>query len=325
MSQPARAIFSFDAWDRDHPGERPPGDRLDAQFQELLRGQREIVARLDAILRSDGKLRAEILPFAPPAGRAGKSSPPAAPLPSTPALGPNAGGFYASDVDGADATAADYAQVAIAWAEHLPDPIPPDVLAINAITGDHWSARWWANRAANFLSGLLNGGAGIAAEQLTVAVQSVLPPLSSAPVDALSTMQIIVAGKVYSGCVTPRPFTVNGSVVTWAGPAIAPGTEVVARYRYAVAPVAAAKVPAISLYYVAAQGQTDFLLSTPDRFSLSYSLRAGSKVQVSRNGARLMPDDGTGKGSYRVSGNAVVLLYPAGLDETLVVDVWEPA
>jgi hypothetical protein len=41
-----------------------------------------------------------------------------------------------------------FADLAGAWAEHMPDTIPPDVLAVNAITGDHWSSRWWANAAA---------------------------------------------------------------------------------------------------------------------------------------------------------------------------------
>lgn len=39
-----------------------------------------------------------------------------------------------------------------AWAEHMPGTIPPDKLAVMAITGDHWSARWWANQAAQVVS-----------------------------------------------------------------------------------------------------------------------------------------------------------------------------
>jgi hypothetical protein len=39
------------------------------------------------------------------------------------------------------------------WAEHMPDVIPPNILATNAITGAHWSARWWANRAAQIVGG----------------------------------------------------------------------------------------------------------------------------------------------------------------------------
>src|SRR4029077_9866928 len=69
-------------------------------------------------------------------------------------LGPNAGGFYASDDAGATATSADYAQVSIEWAEHLPDVIPPNILAINAISGQHWSSRWWALRAAGAFGAL---------------------------------------------------------------------------------------------------------------------------------------------------------------------------
>src|SRR5262245_17773969 len=29
----------------------------------------------------------------------------------------------------------------------MPDTIPPNILAVMDITGDHWSSRWWANRA----------------------------------------------------------------------------------------------------------------------------------------------------------------------------------
>jgi hypothetical protein len=53
-------------------------------------------------------------------------------------------------VAGADTTALedDYAAVAQAWAEYMPDTIPPNILAVMNITGDHWSSRWWSNRAA---------------------------------------------------------------------------------------------------------------------------------------------------------------------------------
>ena len=54
---PARQIFSFTGWDRDHPGERPPGDRIDAQFAEIFRSLKELGDRIDLILRSDGAVR----------------------------------------------------------------------------------------------------------------------------------------------------------------------------------------------------------------------------------------------------------------------------
>jgi len=54
----------------------------------------------------------------------------------------------ANDTAGDVALAQDYADVTQAWAEHMPDTIPPNILAVMGITGDHWSSRWWANQAA---------------------------------------------------------------------------------------------------------------------------------------------------------------------------------
>jgi hypothetical protein len=58
----------------------------------------------------------------------------------------------ANHADGSEAVAQAYADVGMAWAEHMPDTIPPNILAVQAVTGDHWSSRWWANRAAETLS-----------------------------------------------------------------------------------------------------------------------------------------------------------------------------
>lgn len=59
-----------------------------------------------------------------------------------------------NDIDGANANSTLYAQLSQAWAEHMPGTIPPDVLATMNITGDHWSARWWANFAETQVQGL---------------------------------------------------------------------------------------------------------------------------------------------------------------------------
>jgi hypothetical protein len=45
-------------------------------------------------------------------------------------------------------SAADWAAVSAAWAEHMPDSIPADVVALAGLTGDHWSSLWWANQTA---------------------------------------------------------------------------------------------------------------------------------------------------------------------------------
>jgi hypothetical protein len=307
---------------------------LERQFDEHRRSVSNVIDFLRTIVRDDGVVkngtigREQLSPelAARSVGRAGVlGSSPAPPLP-TGVLGPNAGGFFAADDDGATATSADYAQVCIDWAEHMPDTIPLQTLAVNAITGDHWSARWWANQAARLVSVLMQGGAGIFAEQVAVTSTNTLAALTNAPVDATTTMQLIVAGRVFSGCVSPRPFTVAAKIVTWAygGLTLHPGDEVVARYRAAVTSSSpTGNVQVASLYYIALAAQSSFLLSTADRFGTSYTLDAGSKVQVTRGGVRLMPVDGSGQGAYTVAGNSILLSYPAGAGETIIVDIWE--
>ena len=63
----------------------------------------------------------------------------------------NAANHTAGDV----ALSSDYAVVTQAWAEHMPDTIPPNILAVMGVTGDHWSSRWWANEAATNVSTVL--------------------------------------------------------------------------------------------------------------------------------------------------------------------------
>jgi hypothetical protein len=53
----------------------------------------------------------------------------------------------ASNADGSEAVCVDYGVLTQAWAEHMPDTIPPNILAVMDVTGDHWSSRWWANQA----------------------------------------------------------------------------------------------------------------------------------------------------------------------------------
>jgi hypothetical protein len=51
-------------------------------------------------------------------------------------------------------TAELWADVSHAWAEHMPDKIPPNILAQMGISGEHWSARWWANYIDETFHGL---------------------------------------------------------------------------------------------------------------------------------------------------------------------------
>jgi hypothetical protein len=58
---------------------------------------------------------------------------------------------YANDAIYARNQAQDYAVLSAHWAEYMPDTIPPNILEVMGITGDHWSSRWWAHRAGEIV------------------------------------------------------------------------------------------------------------------------------------------------------------------------------
>jgi hypothetical protein len=180
---------------------------------------------------------------------------------ATGALGPNAGGFYGVDAQGAAATAQDYAQVAIDWAEHMPDTIPPNTLAINAITGQHWSSRWWASKSANAF--------GMLAWWYMGAWPQPGPPTT--PLTA--TGDPIPVGAMYFDETFQVMMVWNGS--TWINTS---------------RPMAASTA---SLYYLSNAAQTVFPLSTPDRngktFTFNQVAAATEGMFAYVNGVRLEP------------------------------------
>jgi hypothetical protein len=224
-------IISFADWANDHPSDRLPADRLDSQFDSHANAINILEARLDRLLRADGKLNHDLLTVESfpkslheemarkilaqaqeeraAAERAlatiavyrheigellhdakvfaaeqveeyarslaligdvvtvqeqlkAKLEPLAAQAIDTLATADNS----QNDAAFAAATAQDWAQVSIEWAEHMPDTIPPNVLATTGLTGNHWSSRWWASQAALTLSGFtgvnsFNGRSGL--------------------------------------------------------------------------------------------------------------------------------------------------------------------
>jgi hypothetical protein len=128
---PPERGFSFTDWQVSNPTAPPPGDKLDAELDRTNQAVEDVIGWVSTSLNSDGSL------VEPPVGE---------PPPDT----------------GGAAAAFDYAEVSQAWAEHMPDTIPPNILAVMGVTGDHWSARWWANQAAQALS-MLGRGAIIGA------------------------------------------------------------------------------------------------------------------------------------------------------------------
>ena len=213
----------------------------------------------------------------------------AAALP-TGVLGPNAGGFYGVDT-GAGPLAQDYAQVSIEWAEHMPDTIPPNILAVNAITGEHWSSRWWANRAA--------GAFGMLAWWYMGAWPSPGPP--STP--NTPTGQPIPPGSMYFNTDTGAMYVWNGS--TWVN-AYAPGAATTA-----------------SLYYLAAAGQTAFPCNVNDRnghtFAFNQTVAEGALAHV--NGVRLEP---TFDYTVDTVNSVITFLRPLTLNSLVILDFLTP-
>jgi hypothetical protein len=214
------------------------------------------------------------------------------PFPNAPLLAPNAGGFYSGDVEGATATAADYAQVSIEWAEHMPDTIPPNILAINAVTGDHWSSRWWANLSANAF--------GMLAWWYQGAWPSPGPP--STPNTA--TGQPLPPGAVYWNTTLGAMMVWNGS--TWVNMS-APQKGVTA-----------------SLYYLATAGQTVFPLSVVDRNGKTFAFNQTSPegVQALVNGVRVEP---TYDFTVDTVGSTITFLRALPAGALVIFDLLTPA
>ena len=248
----------------------------------------------DVADRAEARLAAAVL--------AAESAPPAlnnAPAPTfspgqaMPSLGYGAGGFYASDDAGATATSADYAQVSIEWAEHLPDTIPPNILAINAISGQHWSSRWWALRSANAF--------GMLAWWYMGAWPSPGPPTTP----LTPTGQPIPPGAMYFDTTLGVMLVWNGS--TWVPLAQGP-----------------AKAATSSLYYQATAGQTVFSLAAMDLFGRTFAFNqtATEGLQAHVNGVRVTPVS-----DYAVDTVASTITFTRGVTLNAVVafDILTPA
>jgi hypothetical protein len=290
------------------------------QFDEHARSIKDVIDFLRTLIRDDGQLRqlAEI--------QAKTAIPRNAPL-ATGVLGPNVGGPFGVDPQGASATAQDWSQVSIEWAEHMPDTIPPNILATNAITGDHWSSRWWANRAAQLVSSIGVAGSiypnGVFAEALTVTGSNTLSPLTK---DPAGPVLLIVNQSAFLPVGSPPPFTVIGRIITWGSTVYGLQPTDVAAVWYPVAATVQPAPPlpagiATVLYYIGVAGKTTFPLAASDYYGNAFGAPVGT-LRVTRNGLRLMPDLGAGVGGFTFASNTVTLTMPTGDGEVLIIDVW---
>jgi hypothetical protein len=179
----------------------------------------------------------------------------------------------------------------------MPDTIPPNILALTAVTGEHWSSRWWASRAA--------GAFGMLAWWYMGAYPAPGPP--STPLTP--TGDPIPPGGMYFD-------TTRDQMMVWDG------QEWVPFGMPTPASVA-------SLFYTATAGQTVFPLTAGDMFGRSFTLKSdGSNgVDVYLNGVRLTPDDGSGTlGDYQVepAASTVTLMKGAQAGFILAADVMIP-
>ena len=190
-------------------------------------------------------------------------------------------------------TAEDWALVSTTWAEFMDGnaTIPPNILASNSITGDHWSSRWWAHRAA--------GAAGMLAWWYQGAYPGAPPSTPNDP-----TGQPIPPGGIYFD-------TSDNKMYVWTGSSWVPLAQ------------GPASATTSSLYYLATAGQTVFALTSNDHFGASFSFNQSSPegLHALVNGVRLVPTDDY---AVNVATSVVTLARPMSLNAVVGFDILTP-
>lgn len=199
----------------------------------------------------------------------------------------------ANDTDEDVALAQDYALVTQAWAEHMPDTIPPNILAVMNITGDHWSSRWWANKAA--------GAFGELASLYMGALPH--PPLSTPTGDP------IPVGGIYYDTTTQQPYV-------WTG----------TQWQPFWAPT---KALTLTLVYSATANQTVFNTTTRDLAGNNWTFSSPNPepVEVFVSGDRLAGSENSYVGAWTLNptANTVTFGSPIPLNSLVIIDILTPA
>jgi hypothetical protein len=194
---------------------------------------------------------------------------------------------------GEAAFCAEYGVLTQAWAEHMPDPIPPNILATMGVTGDHWSARWWANQAAQAFGSFATLYLGAWPE----------PPTTSI------TGGAIPIGAIYYNTALEQVFVWNGQ--EWV-PFYAP-----------------TKAVTLSLIYRTTAGQTAIDLTVPDLIGNTWSITAADPepLEVYANGVRLLQTQGSVTGDWSLDPvtSTLTLVSAPVLGTLVLIDVLAPA
>jgi len=358
MLRVIRKIFDFGDWARSHPTEPPPGDMLDAQFEEIFRHLDRRDERIDAALRHDGvvangavqesslsadlrrnltaelqnavKTDVETVRSALKAAESAKKDTQTALKKAQQAAGQvkqaadtvsgardialeqltsaiataealirridQVTPFLTNaqnDAKLAENTAYDWAVVSNDWAEHMPDTIPPNTLKMMDISGEHWSARWWANRADNAFGRLTDLYLGAWPEPPTT-------NLEGGPIQV---------GSIYYNTETGQTYVWDGTSwnALWA-----PQRAATAHLTYVAATDG---VTAINLTTMDVNGDT---------FALNQSQPEGLEVHI--NGVQLVQTLGGGFGDYTIDvpTSTVTLSRPLRAEDVALIDILVP-
>lgn len=177
------------------------------------------------------------------------------------------------------------------WAEHMPDTLPDNALKMMDITGDHWSSRWWANRADNAFGRLTDLYLGAWPT----------PPLTN-----------LEGGPIQPGSIYFDTDPPPGQMYVWTGSNWASMTS---PQRAAVA----------TLWYSSAAGQTVFPMTVNDLYGHNFTITASAPeaLNVYVNGVKLMPYVG-GLGDWTISGSTVTFERPLRLEDLVSMDIFLP-
>ena len=223
----------------------------------------------------------------------------------------------ANHASGDAALSQDYADVCEAWAEHMPDTIPPNILAVMGITGDHWSARWWANEASTTVSTALdelNQALNDALDDINQAGDYWLGVLQDQTENAIEGIQSLYLGAFYA---PPAADTLGNPIATgamyfdltldaayvWNGtawrPLVTPGPAAIVRY-----------------VYVATANQTIFTGADRNGNVLVYNHANYQTINVFKAGVLLTPVN-----DYTEQVNQITLTAPATAGQIVQLEV----
>jgi hypothetical protein len=189
----------------------------------------------------------------------------------------------ANSATGDAALSQDYADVCAAWAEYMPDTIPPNILAVMGITGDHWSSRWWANRT------IQHGNDVVESIERYYLGAFPIPPTSDSQGNPIST------GALYYDLTL-------GAMYVWNGTAWQPASKPSPTETYRT-------------IWVATAGQTVFSGGDRDGKPLVYNPASNQSIAVFKQGLVLTPPQ-----DYTAAINQVTLTTPAAVGN--IVQIW---